>query len=102
MVDIRVIPLKNIPNQKLAVVLGGQNCILHLFQRKESLYMDLICNNQEILHGAICQVDKNIVVNPTPYFFGSLFFSDLSSGRGKPNYAGLNSRFLLCFLHEEE
>lgn len=102
MTNMRVIPLKNIPNQKFAVVLEGQNCILHLFQRKENLYMDLICNHMEIINGAICQVDKNIVVNPTPYFSGMLFFTDLSGGRRKPNYAELNSRFVLCFSPDKE
>ena len=36
------IPLKQVPSQKLRVVLGGQNCTINLYYRFGNTYMDLV------------------------------------------------------------
>lgn len=94
---IRKIPLKAIPNQRFNVVLNDQNCTIHLFQRGDYLYMDFAVDDKMIRTGAICLSATSILVYPTPYFNGYLFFTDVKRKNKEPNYAELGSRFILCY-----
>ncbi len=96
-----IIPLKNIPNQKLAVVLAGQNCLLRLYQRKDSLFLDLTVNSKVIVTAALCGVNRDLIGSSHPDFIGTLFFADLSGYKQKPVYELLNTRFLLCYYAED-
>ena len=91
------IPLKSIPNQKFTIVLAGQNCTIHLYQRAEYLYMDLTVDGNEIRRGAICLPEISVPAYESPNFKGILFFIDMYGRGGVPNYAELNSRYLLFF-----
>ena len=94
---IQIIPTQNIPNQRFAVVLDGQNCIIHLFQRGEYMYMDLTCNGNVIRQGAICLSDIDLVNYPTPYFNGLLFFTDNTNHSHHPYFKELGKRYFLCY-----
>ena len=95
------IPLKAIPNQQLAVVLGDYNCILHVYQRGDFLYMDLTANGTRIRQGLICLVDVRLPNYDSPDFSGVLFFVDMQGRGGTPNYAELGARYILCYTDEE-
>jgi hypothetical protein len=95
------VPLSSIPNQTLSVVLAGQNCVLRLFWRKRSLYLDLDCNNIPIIRGAKCGINHSLVVNPSPDFSGTLFFADTRGQGQDPHYSELGARYLLCYAEDE-
>ena len=100
MARTQIIPLKNIPNQKLAVVLAGQNCVLHIYQRKQSLFLDITCNNTVIRTGLLCGVNRDIIGSEHTGFSGMLFFSDISGANQSPSYEQLGIRFLFCYAEE--
>lgn len=91
------IPVRSIPNQRFKIVLNNQNCILHLYQRGDYLYMDLTCDGVEIRRGAICLIDINIPLYKSPHFSGILFFVDMTGGTGIPVYSEIGSRYLLFY-----
>ncbi len=45
------IPIVNIPNQSLNVVLSNQNCTINLLTRNNHVFMDLFLNNVNIIYG---------------------------------------------------
>lgn len=94
---IQVVPTQAIPNQRFQVVLGEQNCTIHLYQKGKFMYMDLNCNGTDIRQGAICLPNINLMNYPTPYFNGLLFFIDNTDHGQPPYYAELGTRYLLCY-----
>lgn len=98
---MRFIPLSAIPNQTLNVVLDGQDCTVSVYWRQERLYLDLVCNGTEIVTGAICENRANILQSRQLYFKGSLHFFD-GEGDRPPTYEGLNDRWVLVFVAEDE
>lgn len=99
---MQVIPLQAIPNQSFNIVLGEYNCILHLYQRGEYMYLDLTADSVVIRQGAICLVDVDILNYKNNNFDGYLFFSDLMGLFGIPNYSELGNRYVLFFATKEE
>lgn len=97
---IQIVPAQAIPNQRFQVVLGGQNCIIHLFQKGDYMYLDLTCNGTVIRQGAICLCNINLVNYPTPYFSGLLFFTDNTDHGHQPYYKELGTRYFLCYDNE--
>lgn len=97
---IQIVPTQAIPNQRFQVVLDGQNCIIHLFQKGEYMYLDLTCNGIVIRQGAICLPNINLVNYPTPYFSGLLFFTDNTDHDHAPYYKELGTRYFLCYDNE--
>lgn len=95
------IPLEAIPNQTFNIVLGEQNCTIHLYQRGDYLYMDLTANGNVIRQGMICLVDLSLVNYPAVNFSGYLFFVDLLERGGTPVYSELESRYVLMYETEE-
>lgn len=82
---MQVIPLQQIPNQEFNIVLNGQNCTIHLYQKGDYMYLDLTCDGtigegQEV----ICLTAMDLVQYPTPYFSGTLFFADYDEQRYCP------------------
>lgn len=94
------IPLLQLPNQKLSVILGGQNCTISLYWRQERLYLDLTCNASVVCKGAVCQDRVDIVQSPSRYFSGSLFFLDLQGDR-PPHWQELGTRYVLAYEPQE-
>ncbi len=94
---VKIIPIQAIPNQQFQVVLDGQNCVIHLYQKGKFMYFDLTCNGTKIRDGAICLSSVDLVQYPTPYFSGVLFFTDNTDHDQPPYYAELGKRYFLCF-----
>lgn len=99
---MQVIPLETVPNQSFNIVLGEYNCIVHLYQRGDYLYMDLTADSVVIRQGAICLTDINLLNYANMNFSGILFFTDLAGLHGIPNYKELGSRYVLFFATEDE
>ena len=99
---MQVIPLENVPNQSFNIVLNEQNCIIHLYQRGDYMYIDITVDGTPIRQGAMCLVDIDILNYPLLGFTGVLFFSDLLGKYGTPNYKELGSRYVLFYITEDE
>lgn len=99
---MQVIPLQAIPNQRFNIVLGDQNCTLHIYQRGEYMYLDLFVDKKVIRQGVICLVNVNLLNYPAPGFSGYLFLADSSDAGGTPVYNQLGSRYTLFYMTEEE
>ena len=99
---IQVVPTQAIPNQRFQVVLNGQNCTIHLYQKGKYMYIDLNCNGTDIRQGAICLPNINLMNYPTPYFNGLLCFADSEGHDQPPYYADLGTRYFLCYDDEDE
>ena len=99
---MQIIPLEQIPNQSFNIVLGEQNCIIHLYQRSDYMYIDISANGTSIRQGAICLTNIDLLNYPLLGFSGILFFGDLKGKNGVPNYAELGTRYVLFYATEDE
>lgn len=95
--NLQKIPLAQTPNQKIRVVLDGQNCTIHLYQRGAYLYMDLTVDENAVMYGALCIVSGDLVQYKSQYFTGHLFFIDKTGHKEMPSYEALNDRFVLLY-----
>ena len=95
------IPLKQVPSQKLRVVLGGQNCTINLYYRFGNTYMDLVVGNNVVINGAICRNRSSAVNVANHVFAGALYFLDLL-GDSDPNYKLFNDRYILLYVSADE
>lgn len=95
------IPLSNIPNQEFSIILGNQNCQIHIYQRGDYLYMDLVANDEQVFAGRICLSQKDMILYPTNKFVGDLFFDDEKKLEGIPNYKELGTRYKLYYVQQE-
>lgn len=95
------IPLKQIPSQKLRVVLNRQNCTISLYYRFGNTYMDLVVGNNVVINGAICRNRSSVVNVANHVFAGALYFLDLL-GDSDPNYKLFNDRYILLYVSADE
>lgn len=96
------VPLQPIPNQTVQIVLGGQSCMVHVYQLAYGLFADLTINNVvPICAGQICQNLNRLVRGGYLGFSGNLAFWD-SQGADDPVYTGLGSRFFLLYFSASE
>lgn len=95
------IPLKQVPSQKLRVVLGGQNCTINLYYRFGNTYMDLVVGDSVVVNGAICRNRSSVVNIANHTFAGTLHFLDLL-GDSDPNYKLFNDRYILLYVSASE
>lgn len=95
------IPLKQVPSQKIRVVLGGQNCTMSVYYRFGAVYMDLYVGNTLVEQGAVCRNRASIIKVANSTFTGSLHFLDLR-GDDEPDYHLFNDRFILLFVAANE
>ena len=95
------IPLKQVPSQKLRVVLGGQNCTINLYYRFGNTYMDLVVGGGVVVNGAICRNRSSVVNVANHIFTGALYFLDLL-GDSDPNYKLFNDRYILLYVSASE
>lgn len=94
---MQLIPIQAVPNQTLQVQLGGQACVVNVYQLAYGLFLDLYVGNSLIVAGVICQNLNRIVRSLYLGFSGDLCFFD-EQGAEDPVYTGLGSRFQLVYL----
>ena len=102
---MREIPLRQIPNQSLQTLLGGQNCALRFYSRLvddvEHLFCDLAIDQSVVFAGVICQQFFGLKLYPWWPFAGSLVFVDMQ-GDEEPNWRGLGERWRLFYIEAGE
>lgn len=98
---MKVIPLDAVPSQTLNVVLGGQACVLKLYQKRTGLYLDLVVNNVQVCYGALCLSGYPLIKNTYHGFTGNLVFVN-QTGSDTPYYTGLGTTFLLYYVASDD
>jgi hypothetical protein len=98
---MQTVPLKPIKNQTTQIVLGGQSCVVHVYQTDYGLFLELSVNDEPVIAGVICQNRNRIVRSAYLGFSGDLAFDD-TQGTADPVYTGLGSRFLLLYFPASE
>ena len=98
-ITVQQIPVDPVPYQEFAVILNGQNCFITLRQMGDFVYMSLRVDNTVIYNNLICDVNRVINIYPDANFSGKFFFVD-TKGKVKPEYSGLNSRWLLYYSED--
>lgn len=99
LITVQQIPVDPVPYQEFAVILNGQNCFITLRQMGDFIYMSLRVDNTVIYNNLICDVNRVINIYPDANFSGKFFFVD-TKGKAKPEYSGLNSRWLLYYSED--
>ena len=101
---MQTIPIRAIPNQTMQVQLGGQPCIINVYQLAYGLFLDLYVGNSLIVAGVICENLNRIVRSAYLGFVGDLCFYDTQGAQNPqdPIYTGLGSRFQLVYLAESD
>jgi hypothetical protein len=95
------IPLYAIPSQQLTVNLGGQSCLISVYQKSSGLFLDLTANGVVIATGLLC-LDRSLLVRAAYLgFTGDLSFVD-SLGAQDPTYDALGTRYQLIYLAPAE
>jgi hypothetical protein len=97
------VPLSAIPSQSLSIRLGGQPCQISLRTNGSSLYFTLLVNNVSIIKYRLCQNRQRLLID-SKYkgFIGDFMFVDQSPADEPPQYSGLNSRWILYYLSDDE
>lgn len=99
------IPLRAVPAQSLAVVLGGQSVSLRVFARgcqgQDRLYCDVAVDNEWMWQGRLCHTGEGLKAYAYLGFQGDLRFVDLW-GSADPDWQGLGERWRLVWATDKE
>lgn len=90
-----------IPNQTFKTVVDNQNCTITLRTLGGKLYFSLKINDTQIISNQICQNQTKLVPFAYLGLLGHFFFVD-EKGSSDPTYDGLNTRYFLMFVSENE
>ena len=94
------IPLEPVPSQRLSVVIAGQNCLLSVYAKTDSMYVDLTVNDVPVLRTQAARNGIGLLFAARYFgFVGELVFID-QQGDEQPSFEGLNDRWLLLYLDE--
>jgi hypothetical protein len=96
-----LVPIQPIANQTFQAQLGGQACVLSVYQLAYGLFMDVRVGNSLVVAGVICENKNRIVRSLYLGFAGDFIFVD-TQGSADPIYTGLGSRFILVYLEASD
>jgi hypothetical protein len=91
------IPTQALPSQTINVTLGGQSCVIAIYQKSTGLFLDLTAANVVRMTGVLCHNRSLLVRQRYLGFVGDLSFID-TQGTTDPVYTGLGSRYQLAYL----
>jgi hypothetical protein len=98
---MNIVPLQPLAAQTFNATLGGQSCLIVVYQKSTGLLMDLTADNVVIFTGIICRDRDRLVRYAYLGFIGDLAFLDMQ-GTDDPDYTALGSRFQLAYLAPSE
>jgi hypothetical protein len=93
-----IVPVQANPNQAFNISLGGQQCLLSIFQTDFGLFMNLAVADTPIVSGILCENLNPIVREAYSGFIGDFVFFDTSGAGEDPIYSGLGGQFQLVYL----
>ena len=97
------VPLMPLPDQRLRIILGGQDVSLRVYTRgkPEGIYTDLDVSGTDVWRGFIARNLVPCKLYPYLPFAGQLVFVDMQ-GLEDPRWEGLGSRWLCMYLTDAE
>ena len=95
------IPLQPVPAQSVKTILGGQNCLIRVYQKTQGLFVDLVSDGQPVVTCVIARDAVPLVCREYVGFVGNLIFVD-TQGDADTTHDGLGSRFILIYITAEE
>lgn len=98
---MKKIPLSPIPAQSLKVKLAEQNCVIRVYYRFGSTYMDVTVGGTVVCTGAICRDRQSIIQIANNDFSGQILFVDML-GASDPLYTGFGERWRLFYKAASE
>ena len=98
---MKKIPLSPVPAQSLKIKLANQNCVLRVYYRFGSTYMDVTVGGTVVCTGAICRDHQSIIQIANNDFSGQLLFVDML-GQSDPLYSGFGDRWRLFYKAASE
>lgn len=98
---MKKIPLQPVPAQRLKIKLANQNCVLRVYYRFGSTYMDVTVGGTVVCTGAICRDRQSIIQIANNDFSGQLLFVDML-GTSDPLYTGFGERWRLFYKAANE
>lgn len=98
---MQTIPLPAVPAPNVSTVVGGQNCQIFLYQKKQGLFFDLNSNGVDIVTGVLCHDCDPLVCIQYSGFEGNFIFVD-TQGSDDPQSSGFGTRFFLVYLTAAE
>lgn len=98
---MQIVPTQPIPNQTLQVNLGGQACILNIYQQAYGLYVDVYVGSTLIIAGVIALNANRIVRSLYLGFLGDFVFFDTQDAND-PEFSGLGTRYSLVYLEQAD
>lgn len=93
------IPLRQVANQSLSCVLGGQSCVITIRLLGENLYLSLTVSNEPVCQNVLLVDRSAIVRSVSSGFTGDLIVVD-RTGQDAPQYSGWNDRWWLLYNEE--
>lgn len=90
------IPLTQEPSQEFQITLDNQNCTISIYQKDESVYMDLYVGENPIFLGVSCLDRVGIKGYDFMSLKGQLWFEDMN-GTTNPDYKEFNTRYILYY-----
>ena len=91
-----IIPLSQVPSQQFEIVLNNQNCRFFVYQKDESVYVDLYVDDVLIFGGMRALDRQGLKIAEYLAFSGQVWFEDLN-GTENPNYKGFGERWLFYY-----
>lgn len=92
------VPLAAVPSQQFGTVLGGQNCVMSVYQKSTGLYFDLSVGGAPISTTVRCLNEARLCEDRQYLgFVGDFIFYD-TQGKSDPDFTGLGDRFVLIYL----
>jgi hypothetical protein len=95
------VPLLALPDQRIQMILGGQDVTLRVYTRDGHLYTDLDVSDTAVWRGFISRNCVPCKLYTHLSFFGQLVFVDMQ-GTQDPEWQGLGGRWLLVYLTDAE
>lgn len=93
---LQIVPVRPVPAQEFDIVLAQQACTITLYQKRGTIYMDLVAGGKPVIIGALCRDRSYIVRSEYLGFVGDMFFVD-TQGEADPLYGGLGTRWILMY-----
>lgn len=92
------IPLTPAASQVCTVTLGGQQCAVHVEQKRSGgVYLSLSVGGVSVLNSRLCRDRVSLVRGQYLPFSGTLVFID-TQGASDPDYGGFGARYKLAYI----
>jgi hypothetical protein len=94
---MKIVPVSSVPSQVLNVSLSGQECTIEIYQKDNGLFADIYLSGSPISTSTVIHDRTRLVRYPYLKFIGDLMVMDTLTNID-PEYTGLGTRFVLCYL----